>query len=175
VFHQRHDASFAASMTSVFTALVGVLARRRWVNEAWHDTDADGPLVGRRYVCRSGTVVRRGRIVECLKPVLLTLYETLVDAPCRVRLRLRWRLEPLDTGTSVLLDVRYELNGPAHLNRRQWHGQIQGHCHRQLEALRSVLTEGADQGVVGVSGQRNGSTSITVTKTTIVNGTPIFK
>jgi hypothetical protein len=158
----------------VFAALLHVLARRRWASAAWYDAEQARPPVGQRYVSRNGTVVRRGRIVECLQPVLLTLYESLFDPPCRVRLRLRWRLEPQDTGTSVLLDARYELNGPAYLNRRHWREEISGHCGRMLSAVGSTLADGVGHGI-GVRGQRIGSSAMTVTNTTAVNGKPTLK
>ena len=176
MFHQRHEARYATPITTVFASLLDVLARRRWAAESWFDHANPRPPVGRRYVYGNGTLVRRGRVVECLRPVLLTLYESLTDSPCRVRLRLRWRLEPLDTGTLVLLDARYELNGPAYLNRRHWREQIHGHCGRLLTALRGRLAdEDAGQGVAADSGQKIGSSTMTVTNTTAVNGKPSFK
>jgi hypothetical protein len=175
VLRQRHEAHYALSITTVFGALLRVLARRRWAAEAWFDPTQPLPPVGRRYVHRNGTVVRRGRIMECLKPVLLTLYESLFDPPCRVRLRLRWRLEPLDAGTSVLLDARFELNGAAYLNRKHWRTQIDGHCRRILLALEAALSEIDAQGAEPVSGHSSGSSSMTVTNTTAVNGRPSFK
>lgn len=176
MFRQRHEARYATPITTVFASLLQVLARRRWAAEAWFDESDPRPPVGRRYVHRNGSVVRRGRVVECLRPVLLTLYESLSDPPCRVRLRLRWRLEPLDASTSVLLDARYELNGPAYLNRKHWREQIHGHCGRLLTALQLRLAEdAAGQGVAGDRGQKIGSSSMTVTNTTAVNGRPSFK
>lgn len=176
MFHQRHEARYAMPITTVFASVLQVLARRRWAAEPWFDADDPRPPVGRRYVYRNGALVRRGRVVECLKPVLLTLYESLIDSPCRVRLRLRWRLEPLDSGTSVLLDARYELNGPAYLNRRHWREQIHGHCGRLLMSVRArTLDADVGQGVAAVSGQKIGSSTMTVTNTTSVNGKPSFK
>ena len=154
MFRQRHEARFAAPITTVFASVLQVLARRRWAAEPWFDDADPHPPVGRRYVYRNGSLLRRGRIVECLRPVLLTLYENLIDPPCQVRLRLRWRLEPLDTRTSVLLDARYELNGPAYLNRRHWREQIHGHCGRLLIAVQARLIDAeVGQGVAAVSGQ----------------------
>ena len=174
MFRQRHEASFEAPIATVFTALLRVLAPRRWASESWFEAEQSRPPVGRRYVSRNGALVRRGRIVECLQPVLLTLYETLFDPPCRVRLRLRWRLEPQEIGTSLLLDARYELNAPAYLNRRHWREEIYGHCSRMLSAVHSALAEEGYQGV-GVRGQRIGRSTITVTNTIAVNGKPTFK
>lgn len=176
MFHQRHEARYAMPITAVFGSVVQVLGKRRWANEPWFDGDNSRPPVGRRYAYRNGALVRRGRVVECSRPVLLTLYESLIDSPCRVRLRLRSRLEPLDSGTSVLLDARYELNGPAYLNRRHWREQIHGHCCRLLLAVQAkTLDAHAGQGVATVSGQKIGRSTMTVTKTMSVNGKPSFK
>lgn len=174
MFRQRHEVVYAVPVSGVFAALLTVLARRRWVSEPWFDATQPRPAVGRRYVCRNGGVVRRGRVVECLQPVLLTLDETLLDPPCRVRLRLRWRLEPLEPGTSVWLDVRYALNGTAYLNRKRWREEIDGHCKRMLTAVRAVLADRTAQGI-GVNGQRIGNSAMTVANTTAVNGKPTFK
>jgi hypothetical protein len=174
VFRERQEATYAMPVTAVFAALLDVLARRRWAAESWYDPGRPRPPVGQRYVCRNGAVVRQGRIVECLQPVLLTLYESLFDPPCRVRLRLRWRLEPMETGTSVLLDARYELNRTAFLNRARWHGEISGHFARILTAVERALVASAAQGA-GVMGQKTGSSDMTVTNTTAVNGKPTFK
>lgn len=176
MFHQRHEAHYARPITTVFASVLEVLARRRWAVEPWFDREDARSPVGRRYQYRNGTLVRRGRVVECMRPVLLTLYESLVDSPCRVRLRMRWRLEPLDCSTSVLLDARYELNGPAYLNRRHWRERIHGHCGRLLMAVRAELVDAkVDQGVAAVSGQNTGSNTMTVTNTTAVSGKPSFK
>jgi hypothetical protein len=84
-------------------------------------------------------VLRRGKVLECLRPVKLTLEETLLDRPCRVQLRLKWRLEPLETSLCVLLEASYTLNGAAALRRRHWDQRIDGHCTRMLGALRPQI------------------------------------
>lgn len=172
---QRHEATLAAPMTEVFLALVQMLARSRWASGDRLAGSGRLPRVGQTYVQRRGSVIRRGRVVECLRPVVLTLYESLFDPPCRVRLRLRWRLEPLDTGSLVLLDANYELNGPAYFNRRHWRSEIHTHCGKLQTALAARLTDRPVR-VYGVdSGQKIGSSSITVTNTIAVNGSPSFK
>jgi len=175
VVRQRHEATLAAPMTEVFSALVQMLARSRWASDERSAGSGRLPRVGQLYIQRRGSVVRRGRVVECLRPVLLTLYESLFDPPCRVRLRLRWRLEPLETGSLVLLDANYELNGPAYLNRRHWRSEIHTHCDKLLKALTARLTDGPYRAYSVDSGQKIGSNSITVTNTTAVNGSPSFK
>ncbi len=175
MLRQRHKATLAAPMTEVFSALVKMLATSRWASDRRLAGPERLPRVGHTYVQRHGAVTRRGRVVECLRPVVLTLYESLIDPPARVRLRLRWRLEPLDSGSLVLLDARYELNGPAYLSRRHWRSEIDGDCGKLLRALSARLSDGAYRGHDVCSGQKIGSNSITVTNTTAVNGSPIFK
>ena len=175
MLRQRHKTTLAAPITEVFSALIQMLAKSRWASDRRLAGPDSLPLVGHTYVQRHGAVIRRGRVVECLRPVALTLYESLFDPPCRVRLRLRWRLEPLDTGSLVLLDARFELNGPAYLNRRHWRTEIHAHCGKLLKALAARLTDGPYRSYGADSGQKIGSNSIAVTNTTAVNGSPIFK
>jgi hypothetical protein len=56
-----------------------------------------------------------------------------------VQLRLKWRLEPLETTSCVLLEASYTLNGAASLRRRHWDERIDGHCTRMLGALRPQI------------------------------------
>ena len=173
MFRLRHEASFDAPIATVYDSLLTVLARRRWAGEAWFAVDRR-PSVGQQYVVRNGAVVRRGRVVECLYPVLLTLQEILFDPPCRVRVRLRWRFEPTDAATALRLDTSCELNRPASLNRKRWQAEIDAHCARLHVATAAALDDAAAQGV-GDSGQRIGNSTMTVTNATRVNGTPSFK
>jgi hypothetical protein len=170
---QHHETTFAAPLAAVFAALIGALARHRWAE----GIAADGlptPRVGCRYANERGSVLRRGRVLECLRPVSLTLDETLIDPPCRVRLRVRWRLEPIDAGCLLRLDVSYELNGAASFRAAHWRRQLGAHCRRMLGFVRARLA--SDQGSVnGTIGQSNGSSSITATKTTAVSGKPSFR
>ena len=175
MFKQRHQVEIDSSMATVFSVLLRVLGRSRWASTDEFVEPDRPPRAGCVYLQRKDGATRRGRVVECLPPVTLTLYETLLDPPCRVRLRLRWRLEPADAGCVVLLDARYQLNGAAQLNRRHWRAQIHAHCVNLLSAIRAALEAEADQGDTGVSGQTIGSSSITVRKTTMVNGRPSFK
>jgi hypothetical protein len=135
---QRHETLLDVPMTNVFAALIDVAARGRW-GAARLVLDAPLPRVGCIYAQQRGTVFRRGKVLECLRPVSLTLQETLFDPPCCVKLRLHWRLEPLEAGACVLLDARYSLNGAAVLRRKHWHGRIHGHCSRMLGALRPQI------------------------------------
>lgn len=138
---QRHEAQFAAPLAQVFTALVEVAAHGRWAN-ALTPLDA-APRVGLDYAQQRGKVLRRGRVLEYRRPLSLTLAETLLDPPCCVRLKLHWRLEPLDTGSCLLLDARYTLNGTASLRRKHWCERIHGHCERMHDAIAKRLTAAA--------------------------------
>ena len=131
---QRHETRVEAPITNVFSALIDVVARGRW-GAARMVLDAPQPRPGCEYAQQRRTVLRRGKVLECLRPVKLTLEETLLDRPCRVQLRLKWRLEPLETTSCVLLEASYTLNGAASLRRRHWDERIHGHCARMLGAL----------------------------------------
>ncbi len=135
---QRHETRLEVPITNVFAALVDVAARGRW-GAARLVLDAAQPRRGCIYAQQRGTVFRRGKVLECLRPVSMTLQETLFDPPCCVKLRLHWRLEPLDSGACVLLDARYSLNGAAVLRKKHWHDRIHGHCTRMLGALRPQI------------------------------------
>lgn len=121
-------------MTVTFAAVVDVVAKGRWGGTVITPGSAP-PRVGCRYEQQRGKVLRRGKVLACLRPVSMTVQETLLDPPCCVRLRLHWRLEPVEAGSCVLLEARYSLNGAAALRRRHWHERIAGHCARMLAAL----------------------------------------
>ena len=134
---QRHEARFACAITPVFAALVEVVGKHRWSGSVL--APAAPPRAGSDYVRQRGKVLRRGKVLECLRPVSITLQETLFDPPCCVQLRLHWRLEPLETGACVLLDARFSLNGAASLRRKHWNERIHGHCARMHAALAARL------------------------------------
>jgi hypothetical protein len=137
---QRHEKQLGCALTDAFTALVEVAAKGRWGGDALVVGTAL-PHAGRQYAQQRGKVLRRGKVLACLKPVSITLEETLLDPPCCVKLRLHWRLEPKDEGACVLLDARYSLNGAAALRRRHWYERIHGHCARMLGALEARVTQ----------------------------------
>jgi len=101
------------------------------------------PKVGCRYARQRKSVLRRGRVLEIIRPVSLTLYETLHDPPCRVRLQLRWRLYSMEAGSLLHLALRYELNGAASLRQGHWHARLQAHCARMLEGVAADLAHAA--------------------------------
>jgi hypothetical protein len=175
---QKHEIRFPAPITTVFPVLVGVLARGRWAGAVAHGLRVQSglpPDPGESYEAQRGTVLRRGRVLECLRPVAITLEETLHDPPCRVTLMLRWRLEPMDDGALTRLEARYVLRGAAPLRRRHWDGRIRAHCERMLAALQAGVRTILDQPPTGTSGQTQGSTTMTVKKTISVSGTPSFR
>jgi hypothetical protein len=138
---QRHEKQLACPMTEAFAALVEVIGRGRWGGTVLAD-GASPPKPGSKYEQQRGKVLRRGKVLACLRPVSITLQEMLLDPPCCVQLRLHWRLEPVDDGSCVLLDARYLLNGAATLRRRHWQERISAHCARMLSALEQrVLTQ----------------------------------
>lgn len=194
---QSHEAQFPESMTDVFSALIAELARHRWAEGARLDAAPRMPRVGSRYVNERGTVLRRGRVLECRKPIALTLYETLFDTPCRVRLRLRWRVEPRESGSLLRLDLNHELNAAASLRRRHWHGRLEAHCGRMFEFVHMRLNGSSatphgnetsahqrEPGVgkqpghgvaAGTAGQSTGTKTIAGMNVTAVSGMPILR
>lgn len=137
---QRHETQVACTLTDAFGALVEVAAKGRWGGASAVLGSAQ-PQPGFRYEQQRGNVLRRGKVLACLRPVSITLQETLLDPPCCVKLRLHWRLEPTETGACVLLDARYSLNGAAALRRRHWYERIHAHCARMLGALESRVVQ----------------------------------
>lgn len=174
---QRHEKEFAEPIGVVFLALNGALASRRWAQGPRLELAGPVPRVGCRYASRRNGVLRRGRVMECLRPVALTLYESLVDSPCCVRLQLRWRVEPVSGGSSLRLLVRYQLNAAAALRRRHWSRQIEAHCQRMLARVGAQLDAPAavQPAASGVSGHSSGSSSIVTAKINPVSGKPIFR
>ena len=137
---QRHEIEVGCALTDAFAALVDVVAKGRWGGSALV-LGTTLPNPGRRYEAQRGKVLRRGTVLACLRPVSMTLQETLLDPPCCVTLRLHWRLEPTDDGACVLLDARYSLNGAATLRSRHWYERISSHCDRMLTALEARVAQ----------------------------------
>jgi hypothetical protein len=162
VLKQRHEAQLAWPMMRVFAAVVDVVGKGRWSDGVLQTGVA--PRVGSDYERQRGKVLRRGKVLACLKPVSMTLHETLLDPPCCVQLRLHWRLEPLETGSALLLDARFSLNGAATLRRRHWCSRIHAHCARMLTAVQTRLAAAAAEEPDGASAEhgersRGGSVS----------------
>lgn len=128
------EACYRGTSGELFEALGRTLAFRRWPIAA--TGEADGmPQRGFRYRQRFGSVLRAGRVVEVIVPVAVTLKEVLADPPCRVGLKLRWRIEPGYAGCTVRLSVQYRLNHAAWLRRRHWDRRLELHFNNQLRHL----------------------------------------
>jgi hypothetical protein len=136
---QDHEARYPDSMHAVFAALNRVLGKHRWGVTGQADEPGAIPKVGCRYARNRKSVLRRGRVLEVIRPVSLTLYETLYDPPCRVRLQLRWRVHSLDTESLLHLALSYQLNGAAALRSRHWHRRLHEHCARMLHFVATDL------------------------------------
>jgi len=134
VRQKQLHASVGGTAGTVFAALGMTLAFRRWGAGV---SVAEGPFPARgcRYRHGFGSVVRAGRIVEVLPPVAVTLTEVLMDPPCRVGLKLRWRIEPGYPSSVVRLNARIRLNHAAWLRRRHWDRRLEHHFRRQLDYL----------------------------------------
>jgi hypothetical protein len=173
---QRHEVRLDRPMAETFEALVNVVAKGRWTRQLQLDPADALPRTGACYEQQRGSVLRRGRVLECIKPVSITLHETLFDPPCCVKLRLRWRLEPLDAGSFLRLDASFDLNGAATLRRRHWSSRIAGHCGRMIGALVAWLDAHGKQEVhdSGVKGQNTGSSSMTEMNISVDSGKPTF-
>ncbi len=175
---QHQEAQSERPIAEAFAALVAVLARGRWDQQSLVGTPERLP-VGIRYVQqRRGRVLRTGRIIECIRPVSITLHETLDDSPCRVELKLRWRLEPTDSGSRLHLTTHYALKGAAPLRPQHWDTRIRAHCGRVIDAWQALLRPEPDIAPPqeeGASGHSTGSSSIAVTKQISVNGRPTFR
>ena len=176
MLRQRHEAQFACPMTTTFAAVLAALGRGRWGASSCLEL-SQLPLVGCVYVQQRGKVLRRGKVVECLRPVAITLQETLLDPPCCVKLRLRWRLEPLDCASFARLDVRYSLNGAASIRAKHWRSRIDRHCGNLLQAVQTPLdeTDRAQRAATKTKGQNTGNSTIAATKMIKVNGKPSFR
>lgn len=176
---QQHEARSDRPIAEAFQALVAVVARGRWNPQAVLGPP-DRPPAGMRYAQQRGSVLRTGRIVECIRPVSITLHETLDDSPCRVELKLRWRLEPVEAGSRLRLMTSYALKGAAPLRRQHWDSRIRAHCGRMIDAWKASLAAAEEarnerpQEMV-LSGQKTGSSSIAVAKQISVSGRPTFR
>jgi hypothetical protein len=128
----RFERAFSEPITVVFAELVRMLALRRWDPTANATEAFEFPRAGRRYSRQTDTALREGRVVEIIRPVSLTLHETLHDPPCRVRLRQRWRIDAVEAGTLLRLALRYELNQPASLRSQHWRRRLRLHSEKML-------------------------------------------
>lgn len=174
MLRQRFRAELGLGLMESFVLLLRSAACNRWADERLGSASG-APEVGTRYLWRCGNLLRSGRVVECLRPVALTLSEVLLDPPYQVQLRLRCRLEPAALGCVLQLDASYQMNGAACLKKRHWHAEIRHHCDYLLQSLEAAARERAAHDESVRRGQKIGSNSMTAANTTNVSGTPSFK
>jgi hypothetical protein len=136
---QDHEARYPDSLQAVFMALNRVLGKHRWAVTGQLDEADALPKAGCRYARNRKSVLRRGRVSEVIRPVSLTLHETLYDPPCRVRLQLRFRVHSLAAESLLHLALSYQLNGAASMRSRHWHRRLQEHCARMLQFVAKEL------------------------------------
>jgi hypothetical protein len=131
---QQLDGIYAGSAGEIFQALCRTLSFRRW---AIGGGVFPGPIPdpGHRYGCEFGSVRRVGRVVEVIRPVVLTLKEIVLDPPCRVSLTMRWRIDPGLSGCTVRLRVHYQLNQAAMLRARHWERRLLRNFRNQFSFL----------------------------------------
>ena len=118
-----------------------MLAARRWGTGVGDANELVLPRPGCRYVRQTRTSLRKGRVLEIIRPVSVTLYETLEDPPCRVRLQLRWRIHTVAEGTLLRLDLGFRVNHAAALRLWHWHSQLQRHCEKMLALVHGSLEQ----------------------------------
>ena len=177
MLEQYHELHVEEPIAVVFGALAVAAAVGRW--DSLIDA-ADRNLLPRggcQYSSRTKERVCRGRVLECLRPVSLILQETLYQSASRVRLRLRWRVEPIEAGTLLRCDLKAALNGAAVMKRRRWEQELHNECEHLLRSVSQYLqARRSDQGAApGAMGHSTGNKSIVATKITSVSGKPIFR
>jgi hypothetical protein len=132
---QTYHVRIEATVGEIFDALGRTLAFRRWPSSAV-SVGASLPDSGTRYRFQTGGIRRAGRIVEVIRPVSITLKETLNDPPCGVVLTMRWRIEPgTDSSCSVRLSAEYRLNHASRLRARHWDRRLRLHFQNQFSHL----------------------------------------
>lgn len=168
MLRQKYRLELDAGLRDAFALLLIVIAEQRWAQE---EAPGGAPPVGTRYAWRRGNRLRSGQVLECLRPVVLTLSEALLDPPCHLQLRLRFRCEPCTAGTMLQLEASCALNGAAMLRRRYWADELARYWDGLFRGLgRAIACQGEDE--IACNGQNTGSSSITTVNATSVSGTP---
>lgn len=125
------QARFTAASGELFEALLVTIAFRRWPGLVAEQQGAT-PDANLRYRHRFGSVLRVGRVVEVIRPVGCSLREVLHDPPCRVGLRIRWRIEPVQDKSLLRLQLHYRCNHAAFFRRDHWDARLEEHFRRQF-------------------------------------------
>lgn len=131
----RHERKFDAPVTDVFVALVRMLALRRWDPAVRTTAELVLPKAGTRYARQTTTAFREGRVVEVIRPVSVTLQETLNDPPCHVSLKQRWRIDTVSGQTVLRLVLEYRLNQAATFRQPHWRRRLSLHSRKMLELV----------------------------------------
>ncbi len=177
MLEQHRELRVAEPIAIAFAALAASVSIGRWDSSLDVGSGNSMPREGCRYCVRMGGALRRGQVLECLRPVSLVLHETHTHSASRLRLRLKWRIEPVPDGTVIFGDTQAILNGAALLRRRKWERLLDGESSRVLASVERRLGQlaYAQSATKGLIGQSNGSKAIVTTKMTRVSGKPIFR
>ena len=175
MLERYHEERLAEPIAVVFAALVRALARERWASVAALEDISPLPRSGFRYSVRQHGRWRHGQVIECLRPVSIVLLETLQRSPSCVRVRQRWRVQPLPSETRLSCDLKAHLNRIANLKRRRWIRRFDVELCRIVAAVRIDLDREAQRASAGTIGQSNGSTAIVSTNARTVNGWPTVR
>ena len=177
MLEQHRELRVAEPIAIAFAALAASVSIGRWHSALDEGRGSSMPREGCRYCFRMGRALRRGQVLECLRPVSLVLHETHTQSASRLRLRLKWRIEPIPDGTLIFGDIQAVLNGAALLQRRKWERLLDDESSRVLASVERRLGHlaHAQSATRGPIGQSSGSKAIVKTKMTTVSGKPIFR
>jgi hypothetical protein len=176
MLEQSFELRLSNPIADVFAALAAVVSVGRWDSLIDADTQRSVPRRGCRYCTLRRGRVCRGQVIECLRPVSLIVSESLHRSPSHVQLRMKWRIEPLSSGTLLVHDVKATLNRAAALKRRNWERKLQSDGARLFAQIADRLQAcETDHPPATVIGQSIGSKNIVSTKITSVSGKPILR
>lgn len=139
MLERYYEVRLSEPIAVVFTALLRALGRGRWVTVAEYEQFTALPRTGFRYSSRTKGRLRRGEVIECLRPVSIVILETLQRPPSFVRVRHRWRVQPLPSDTRLSCDLEASLNRIANLHRRNWEARLDRDMCRLLGSVREEL------------------------------------
>lgn len=178
MFEHRVEARFEESIATVFGALVGVLAAGRWETlSANLEVAPVMPRSGARYSARHAGRLHSGEVLECIRPVSIVLHESAQRSAACAQTRMRWRIEPFESDTCLIGDLKVSLNRFAHFNRRYWHRHFVLQCEQVCALVGARLISGkvVDSSQRVAMGQSTGNESIVSANIKTVNGRPILR
>jgi hypothetical protein len=156
----RFERAFKEPITMVFIEVIRMLALRRWDPAANAAEELEVPRPGTHYARQTSTALREGKVIEVIRPVSVTLHETLHDSPCRVRLRQRWRIDAVDAGTLLRLELRYQLNQAAMMRSLHWRQRLRRHCEKMLGFVRRNLERAQSKAEQELAAGRSATTAV---------------